>query len=111
MKRYIGMLAVIFMISCSPDQKLARENEELLAITKELTQVAEVQKAEAERAMAMAMEAQSEAERAQKMAQTSAEEAVRQAELARVAQVEAEQQLSTRLRDVAELKKKLEKCN
>ncbi|MEP1094678.1 MAG: hypothetical protein ABJG78_06180 [Cyclobacteriaceae bacterium] len=90
MKRYIGMLAVILTISCSPDQKLVKENEELLLLTKELTEVAGLQKQLAEKA-------QEEASRAQAAAEMNAAEAARQ--------------MSIRLEEVEKLRKQLEKCN
>ncbi len=96
MKRYIVSLAVIFMFSCSTNQKLAEENAELLKLTKELTQVAEAEKSKAEEAASMALIAQQEAQR--------------QAELAQEAAAEAQLQYDLRSKEVEELKKKLANC-
>ena len=118
MKRYLGILAVILMISCSPDQKLVKENEELKQLTKELTQAVNEQKQRAEEAeaktLAAVSEVQRQAEITMEVATRATAEAERQAEMVRWAQMmigeSAGEVLQVRV-EVENLKKQLENCN
>ncbi|MEQ9402765.1 MAG: hypothetical protein RIM99_04190 [Cyclobacteriaceae bacterium] len=78
MKQTIGILSLILMIACSPDQKLIEENKQLRAEVEKQTELALNAAAEAQKAQAMAEAAAVEAQR-------QAAEAVRQRDLAMAA--------------------------
>ncbi len=110
MKRYLGILVVILMSSCSTDRKLAKENAELLQLTKELTLVAEAEKAKAEEAANIALMAQEEAQRQARLAKDAADQARKAQEVAEMNAAEAHRQVDLRFKEVEELKKRLENC-
>lgn len=82
MKRIVGILSVLVLISCSPDAKLIAENEELKSKIEKLTEHAQQSAAEARNAQAEAMKAAEEAQMQAAAARASAEEALRQKKLA-----------------------------
>lgn len=76
MKKFLVLIATVTLFSCT-DTDLKKENEELLALTKELTQtVEELQKAAEEQAM-MARTATLEAQKQADIALHNAAEAMK----------------------------------